>query len=132
MSQANLEIVRRFAECWERSDWDAMAQLTAPAIEHHGTVGGVEEGHIMRGIAAMRQGHESAEQTWDEHRIEVQELVDAGDRVVVLQREHQRGRSSGIELVVDAAVVVDLRDGRIVRIQGYMDRAVALAAARPG
>jgi ketosteroid isomerase-like protein len=31
--------------------------------------------------------------------------------------------------VLDAAVVVELRDGRIVRVQGYMDRAAALAAA---
>ena len=66
----------------------------------------------------------------DEHRIEVQELIDAGDKVVVFQREYQRGRSSGLELVVDAAVLVDLRDGRIVRFQGYMDRAAALKAAR--
>jgi len=24
MSQANLEIARRFGECWERSDWDTL------------------------------------------------------------------------------------------------------------
>jgi ketosteroid isomerase-like protein len=49
--------------------------------------------------------------------------------VVVFQREHQRGRSSGLELVDETASVIDLRDGRVVRIQGYMDRAAALAAA---
>jgi ketosteroid isomerase-like protein len=48
--------------------------------------------------------------------------------VVVFQREHQRGRSSGLELVDETASVIDLRDGRVVRIQGYMDRAAALAA----
>jgi hypothetical protein len=44
------------------------------------------------------------------------------------QREYQRGRSSGLELVVETAAVVDLRNGRVVRIQGYMDRAAALKA----
>ncbi len=34
-----------------------------------------------------------------------------------------------MELAIDAAVVFDLRDGRIVRVQGYMDRDVALEAA---
>jgi len=24
MSQANVEIARRFGECWERSDWDTL------------------------------------------------------------------------------------------------------------
>jgi len=51
-----------------------------------------------------------------------------GDRVVVFQREYQRGRSSGLELVVETAAVVDLRSDRVVRIQGYMDRAAALKA----
>jgi len=42
--------------------------------------------------------------------------------------EYQRGRSSGLEVDLDAAVVVDLQDGRIIRIQGFMDRAAALEA----
>ena len=40
-----------------------------------------------------------------------------------------RGKSSGVELELEAAVLIDLRDGRIVRVQGYMDRAAALGAA---
>jgi hypothetical protein len=31
--------------------------------------------------------------------------------------------------VVQTAAVVDLRDGRVVRIQGYMDRATAIREA---
>ena len=129
MSQQNVEIVRRFAEGWERADWDGMAELADPNIELHGTVGGVEEGRVRRGVSEIRRDFESNEEIWDEHRVEIEELIDAGDRVVLFQREYQRGRSSGVELVLDAAVLVDLRDGRIVRLQGYMDRAAALEAA---
>lgn len=106
-----------------------MAELVDANIEQHGTVGGVEEGGVRRGLSEIRREYESVEETWDEHRFETQELIDAGDRVVIFQREYQRGRSSGVELVVDAASIVDLRDGRVVRIQGYMDRAAALNAA---
>jgi ketosteroid isomerase-like protein len=60
--------------------------------------------------------------------VEPQEFIDAGDRVVVLLREYQRGMKSGIELSVDTAMIADLRHGRIVRIQGYMDQAEALKA----
>jgi ketosteroid isomerase-like protein len=44
-------------------------------------------------------------------------------------REYQRGKTSGIETEVETAVIIDLRDGRIARMQGYMDRAAALRAA---
>jgi ketosteroid isomerase-like protein len=129
MSAENVEIVRRFADGWQRGDWDGMAELADPDIELHGTVGGVEEGRVRRGVAEIRRDFESNEEIWDEHRVEIEELIDAGDRVVLFQREYQRGRSSGLELVLDAAVLVDLRDGRIVRLQGYMDRGAALEAA---
>ncbi len=124
-----MEIVRRFSECWERRDWNGMAELVDPNVEQHGTAGGVEEGRVSRGVDEIRRDYETVEETWDEHRVEIQELIDAGDRVVIFQREYQRGKSSGVELVLDAAVLVDLRDGRIVRVQGYMDRAAALEAA---
>jgi ketosteroid isomerase-like protein len=109
-------------------DWDGLAELVHPDVEQHGTVGGVEEGTVLRGPGEIRRNYENVEETWDEHRIETEELIDAGDRVVAFIREYQRGRSSGVELVVDTAVVLDLRDGRIVRTQGYMDRAAAIEA----
>jgi ketosteroid isomerase-like protein len=129
MSEENVEVVRLFAEHWERSEWDAMAELADPQVEMHATVGGVEEGRVRHGIDAIRRDYEMAEETWDEHRIEVEKLIDAGDRVVVLHREHMRGTQSGMELDLEAAVLVDLRDGLVVRVQGFMDRAAALEAA---
>ena len=51
-----------------------------------------------------------------------------GDRVVILHREYQRGKGSGVEIVIDTASIHDLRDGRIVRMQGYVNPAEALAA----
>ena len=37
--------------------------------------------------------------------------------------------AAGSRLVIDTASIVDLRDGRIVRMQGYMNPADALEAA---
>jgi len=42
MSEENVEIVRRFAECWERGDWDGMKELTGTDVEMRSTVGGVD------------------------------------------------------------------------------------------
>ena len=129
MSQNNVEIVRQFTEAWEGRDSEAMVELVDPNVEQHGTVGGLEEGRVLRGISEIARDYERVEEMWDEHRIEIERVIDAGDQVVVLQREYQRGRSSGVELVIDAAVIFTLRDGRIIRLQGYMDRAAALEAA---
>jgi ketosteroid isomerase-like protein len=128
MSQENVEIVRQFSERSARLDWEGVADLVDPGVEQHGTVGGMDEGRLLRGLGEIMEDYENVEKTWDEHQIEPQEFIDAGDRVVVFLREYQRGKRSGIELVVETAVVVDLRHGRIVRIQGYMDRAEALEA----
>jgi len=106
-----------------------MTDLLDPNVELHGTVGGLEQGKILRGISQISQAFETEDdEVWDEHRIEPQEFIDAGDRVVVLQREFQRSKS-GVETVIDTAGIVDLRDGRVVRMQGYMNPAEALEAA---
>ena len=128
MSQENVEIVKRAGESLERRDWQAGTDLFDPNVELHGTVGGLEEGKILRGLSEIVRAFDTEnDEVWEDHRIEPQEFIDAGDRVVVLQREYQRSKS-GAELVIDTATVLDLRDGRIVRMQGYMNPAEALAA----
>jgi ketosteroid isomerase-like protein len=128
MAERNLEIVRQVYEHVNQRRWDGMAELLDPNVAQYGTVGGLEEGIVVRGRDEITQMYEREADAWDRQRIEPERLIDAGDRVVVFQREYQRGRSSGLELVVETASVVDLRNGRVVRIQGYMDRAAALRA----
>jgi ketosteroid isomerase-like protein len=128
MSQENVEIVKRASEVLERRDWHGGRDLFDPNVELYGTVGGLEEGKILRGLGEIVRALEMEnEEVWEEHRIEPREFIDAGDRVVVLQREFQRSKS-GAELVIETATVIDLRDGRIIRIQGYMNPAEALEA----
>jgi ketosteroid isomerase-like protein len=129
MSEDNVEIVRQVYECVNRRDWDRMAKLVDPNVEQHGTVGGLGEGTVERGLSQIRQMYERDEEIWDQQRIEPEQFFDAGDQVVIFQREYQRGKSSGVELAVETAAIAEVRDGRIVRMQGYMDRTAALKAA---
>jgi ketosteroid isomerase-like protein len=128
MSQENVEMVKRATESLARRE-HGMTDLFDPNVELHGTVGGLEEGKILRGLSEITRAFDAEfDEVWDEHRIEPQQFIDAGDRVVVLQREYQRSKS-GAELVIDTASILDVRDGRIVRMQGYMNPAEALEAA---
>ena len=131
MSQENVELVREAFESLLGGDLDKAAQLVDPEVEFHGTVGGLEEGRVAHGLPQAVQtfwGEEDLE-AWDERRLEAEEVIDAGDDVVVLLHEYRRGRRSGIELETDTAVVCGVSGGRVVRIQGYMDRHAALEAA---
>ena len=61
-------------------------------------------------------------EAWDERRLDAEEFIDAGDDVVVLMHEYRRGRGSGVELETKTAIVVAVSEGRMVRMQGYLDR----------
>ena len=129
MSQENVEIVRAAFEAFIEGDQEKTAQLVDPALEFHGTVGGLQEGQIAHGQSQIDQQFEAEDlEAWEERRLEAEEFIDAGDNVVVLLHEYRRGRGSGIELETETAVVVAVSGGRVVRIQGYMDRGAALEA----
>ncbi|HEX3562376.1 MAG TPA: hypothetical protein VHU24_06025, partial [Solirubrobacterales bacterium] len=85
---------------------------------------------VAHGVPQIIQQFETEDlEAWEERRLEPEEFIDAGDEVVVLMHEYRRGRGSGVELESDTAVVFAVRDGRVARIQGYMDRNAALEAA---
>jgi uncharacterized protein len=130
MSEENVEIVREAFKAFLEGDQERAARLIDPEVEFHGTVGGLEEGRVARGLAEIAQTFEAEDlEAWDERRFEPQEFIDAGDEVVVLMHEYRRGKGSGIEIEIDTAIVHTVREGRVARIQGYMDPDAALKAA---
>jgi uncharacterized protein len=130
VSQENVEIVRRIVEDAVQERWEGSARQLEPDTELHGTVGGLTEGSVWRGPEQIGRVFEQEDaEAWEERRLEAEEFIDAGECVVVLLHEFRRGKGSGVEMETDTAVLYELRDGRVVRIQGYMDRAKALEAA---
>jgi ketosteroid isomerase-like protein len=69
-------------------------------------------------------------ETVDAWRIEVEEVIEGiGDRVVAVARVVARGRGSGVPLDQRLSSVITLRDGKIVRVDDYIERAEALEVA---
>ena len=50
-----------------------------------------------------------------------------GDRVLALMTIEGRGKGSGVPVVIRSADLFTIRDGKIVSLVGYPDRAEALA-----
>ena len=119
-----------FLDAAQRQDWKRAAELVDPDVEGHGTVGGLEQGQVYRGLPELIREYEKVDlEAWEERRLEPQEFLHVDDLVVLLLHEYRRGKGSGVELESDTAAVVTVRDGRVVRIQGYMDQDAALKAA---
>ena len=129
MSRENVELVKKLHEALVTRDWERARDLVVPEVEFHATVGGLEEGRVARGIDEYRDVDDDDLEAWDERRLEAEDFIDAGDWVVILQREHRRGKGSGVEVEAEIGIVFDVRDGHVARIQGYMDRAAAIEAA---
>jgi ketosteroid isomerase-like protein len=69
------------------------------------------------------------EEMWSDYRFEVQDLVDAGDKVVLLYRQVGKAKESGVEVEERAAWVYTLREGKIARVEMFQDRETGLRAA---
>jgi ketosteroid isomerase-like protein len=81
------------------------------------------------GFDAMRSDMERWASAFDELTVTVEEIIDAGDQVVVVTHHEGRGRESGVEVDTRFYEVYSLRDGKVSRVDEYIERAEALAAA---
>ena len=143
MSQENVEIVRDAFEViygWAGrptatgasigQDRERAAELIDSNVEMHGTVGGLWEGRVARGLPEILDSFMADDlEAWEERRLDPQGFLHINDLVVVLMHEYRRGKGSGIEMESDTAVVFTVRQGRVIRVQGYLDQATALEAA---
>jgi len=127
MSQENVAFVRRHLEAYLSGDNETALSHYDPEVEFDARAR--PEGQIYRGHEGVVEAMRVWRGAWEDWRVEVEEIIDAGDRVLVISRESGRGKGSGVEIDQHAFVVFTLRDGRIVRWQGFVHRAPALQAA---
>ena len=130
MSEENVETMRRAAEAMIAGDAEAALAALDPEIEWHGTVGGLDEGHIARGPEEVARAFLDYFETWERIELRAEKFLDAGDEdVVILWHEVAKGRESGAVVETDTATINTVRNGRIVRVRSYMDRAEGLRVA---
>jgi ketosteroid isomerase-like protein len=93
-------------------------------------VGGVDEGRIYHRREEVAQAFADYFAVWERIELRADDYIDAGDdEVVVFFHEVAKGRSSGAVVETNTGTVNTVRDGKIVRVRSYMDRAQALEAA---
>jgi uncharacterized protein len=132
MSQENVELVRQLIEALNRGDLEAALALADAPPEFEFVPSGVlipDLSGVLRGPEGLRRLVEVFWSGFDDLGIEVHELVDARDQVFASFTFWGRGKQSGAETSWDAWGVWTVRDGRMLRFQGFTDRDPALEAA---
>jgi ketosteroid isomerase-like protein len=127
VSQANVEVVRRLFDLYSRGDYAGAAECLAPDVVYE-----VGQELPLTGREAVRRMWERWDSTWEELETVPEELVDAGDQVLVTVYYSARGRGSGIEYDERLFDVYTFSDGECVRKREFRDRAEAAAVAGLG
>jgi ketosteroid isomerase-like protein len=83
---------------------------------------------VIRGVEAMRAYVQDWLDDFDDVHFELEELIDAGEQVVAVQRVSGRAKASGVATELRYAVVNTIRDGKVVSGREYWTRAEALEA----
>jgi ketosteroid isomerase-like protein len=104
------------------------ASTGAPEIEWSTTDPAIERA-TYHGHDGVRRFFGSFDDQCDDLRFDVEELIDAGDQVIVTIRIGGRGKASGAPVETTRSYVCSLRDGMIYRVRTYPARTEALEAA---
>ena len=83
---------------------------------------------IYRGLEGVRTVWRDWLTPWATYRTIIEDLIDAGDRVVVFVRDYGRREPGAHEVEMIAAAVWTVRERKIVRTDFYTSRAEALQA----
>jgi ketosteroid isomerase-like protein len=125
---ANLDLVRSIYAAWERGDFHLL-DWADPQIEY-GIVGGPVSG-TWAGLDGMALGWRGWLDAWTDYRTQVDEYRQLDDEhVLVLTHDSGRGKASGLDLAetgFKAAVLFEVRRGKVTRLVIYFDRDRALA-----
>jgi len=129
MSEENVEVVRK-AIAYEYYGVGDRAEAEA-IFDPHVVMNPI---HVIdeepsHGPGAMRDDWERWTSAFEELKVTFEEIIDAGDQVVVVAHHQGRGRGSGVEVDARFYEIYTLREGKVSRVDEYTEREDAFEAA---
>jgi ketosteroid isomerase-like protein len=142
MSQENVQLVLRLTPradveivelLGDDDKWAALAEAIAPFF--HGDCETVAPGvpgteTTYTGLDGLRAAWLDWLAPWTTYRSEIAEVIDCGERVLLIVNDFGRREGSTQEVKIDGAAVWTFRDGKVARVEAFADRSEALKAAR--
>ena len=115
-------------EAFNRGDLDATVEFFHPEAAWIPYLAGLE-GREFRGHAALLDMWRGLRQNYAGFRIDPQEVIDGGDRLVVVVEARTIEPRSGVEVRQKWAQLLSMRDDLIERVEPFPTRDEALEAA---
>jgi len=126
MWDERIRLVRTFADSITDRDLEAALEVCHPEIEFPSLMAQLEA-RPYTGHAGIRRYFRDIDATWEEWRVEVEELMAAPDgRVVIVMSTHMRGKESGAILSERTGHIWTLRDSKLLRNQPFREPEEAL------
>ena len=128
MSEENVEIVKRAAEAFNRSDFGAVREFCDPDLVFHEPPEQPAP-RVLRGWEAAYEAWTAFDEAWEVHESRIEEVKPLPDgRVLVLSVERLCGRD-GLEFEQPAGGIFTFRNGKITEQWAFWSRESALKAA---
>jgi ketosteroid isomerase-like protein len=128
MSRENVEVARKALDAFNRRDRAAWLTLHDPECENFPPRDWPESDPIQ-GYEAVWDFFVETQEGWEEGPYEFVELIDAGnDKVVASVGREVRGKASGASVAWSYWQVVTFRNGKLLRMEWFANRAEALEA----
>lgn len=127
MAGENLEIVRRAFDELSRRDWEGGAW--DPGVEVINAAGWVIE-TSYRGHTGLRRWWEDLAEAFGDFTLELDDLLEVDEeRVLTTQRFLGHFRATEIPFDGPWASILWIKDGKVVRAEGYLSKRRAMRAA---
>jgi ketosteroid isomerase-like protein len=128
MSEENVALLRRAVEAYNHRDIPALLVELDPEVKWHPALPGLlSKGvHVYSGHDGIIRMFRDFFEVLDEIHFEYWDVRDNGDRVVAIGQLRIRGKASGAETVAPYANLAEVRNGKGIRITGYLEPAEAL------
>ena len=131
MSEENVEAFKRGMDAFNCRDLEANLEGLDPEVVQHLSLPAMFGGQltVYRGHDGVRELWRDLGEAFAEFRVEITKIWDVGERIVAIGQLRGRGRVSGAEVQSPIGYVVELRNGKAIRIDDFFDPADALEAA---
>jgi ketosteroid isomerase-like protein len=113
---------------WLAATEQAIGPLIAPSFEFVTVQQSIGLPETRTGIEGFFAAYQAYSQTWTSFHLELERVVEAGDKVIAELTLKGITRTGGVPLEQQVAAVYTFEDGKIRRIEEFSDVASAHAA----
>jgi ketosteroid isomerase-like protein len=128
LSEEDLDIVRLTIEAFNREGVEAAIEYLDPGVDWVAPREWLEE-RVYEGHDGIRRIASQWSENFDEYRIDVEELIDMGPRVLALVFLRGRIKEGGDPIEQRTGYVWEVRGGKGVRVEVYFSWEEARRAA---